>query len=124
MSNNESFEYTYSAPEREEIRRIREKYIPRQESKLEQLRRLDASVTRKGTMASVTLGTVSTLVMGVGMCCCLVWTQLFVLGIVVGVMGMLGIALAYPLYSGITARERKRITPEILRLTEELERSN
>lgn len=122
MENNESFEYTYSAPEREEIKRIREKYLPKdeREQKLEALRRLDQSVTQKATWASVTLGTASTLVMGVGMCCCLVWTQLFALGIIIGVIGILGIALAYPMYRHIAEKERARVAPEILRLTQEL----
>lgn len=122
MENNESFEYTYSAPEHEEIKRIREKYLPKdeREQKLEALRRLDQSVTQKATWASVTLGTASTLVMGVGMCCCLVWTQLFALGIVIGVIGILGIALAYPMYRHIAEKERDRVAPEILRLTQEL----
>lgn len=122
MENNESFEYTYSAPEHEEIKRIREKYLPKdeREQKLEALRRLDQSVTQKATWASVTLGTASTLVMGVGMCCCLVWTQLFALGIIIGVIGILGIALAYPMYRHIAEKERARVAPEILRLTQEL----
>ena len=117
--NNQSFEYTYSAPRQEEIKRIREKYIPKEEDKLEQLRRLDNGVTQKATMASLVVGIVSALVLGVGMCCCMVW-DLFVLGIVVGVIGIVGVAAAYPLYTHITAREREKIAPEILRLTDEL----
>lgn len=122
MENNESFEYTYSAPEQEEIKRIREKYLPKEarEQKLETLRRLDESVTKKAALASIILGTVSTLVMGVGMCCCLVWTQLFILGVVIGIFGIVGIALAYPLYKHIAEKERARVAPEILRLTQEL----
>lgn len=122
MEKSESFEYTYSAPEREEIRRIREKYTPKTESKLEQLRRLDDSVTRKADMTSILVGIVSTLVMGLGMSMCMVWTQtLFVPGILVGSIGIAGIALAYPLYLHTLKKERARIAPEILRLTEELE---
>ena len=44
----ESFHYTYSAKQQEEIQSIRKKYLP-QENKMEQLRRLDRSATRKGT---------------------------------------------------------------------------
>lgn len=117
--NNRSFEYTYSAPRQEEIKRIREKYIPKEEDKLEQLRRLDNGVTQKASMASLVVGIVSALVLGVGMCCCMVW-DLFVLGIVVGIIGMAGVAAAYPLYTHIAAREREKIAPEILRLTDEL----
>lgn len=118
-NNNPSFEYTYSAPRQEEIKRIREKYIPREEDKMEQLRRLDNSVTQKATMASLAVGIVSALILGVGMCCCMVW-NLFVLGIIVGVIGIAGVAAAYPLYTSIAAREREKIAPEIIRLTDEL----
>ncbi len=118
-NNNPSFEYTYSAPRQEEIRRIREKYLPPEEDKMELLRRLDNGVTQKATMVSLVVGIVSALVLGVGMCCCMVW-NIFVLGIVVGVIGIAGVAAAYPLYTHITAREREKIAPEILRLTDEL----
>lgn len=117
--SNPSFEYTYSAPRQEEIKRIREKYLPKEEDKMEQLRRLDNGVTQKATMASLVVGIVSALVLGTGMCCCMVW-NLFVLGIVVGVVGIAGVAAAYPLYIRIAAREREKIAPEIIRLTDEL----
>ena len=42
------FEYNYSAKQQEEVRRIREKYVPKEESKLEQLKKLDAHATRSG----------------------------------------------------------------------------
>ena len=43
-SNNQQkdgFRYTYSAKDQEEIRSIRQKYVPREEDKMERLRRLD-----------------------------------------------------------------------------------
>ena len=76
-NNNPSFEYTYSAPRQEEIRRIREKYLPPEEDKMELLRRLDNGVTQKATMVSLVVGIVSALVLGVGMCCCMVWNILW-----------------------------------------------
>ncbi len=125
MQDNQSFEYTYSAPEQEEVRRIREKYLPKEESKLEQLRRLDASVEKKATMYSIILGVVATLVMGGGMSMCMVWGDaLMIPGIVIGIVGIIGIALAYPLHGFIIKKERQRIAPEILRLTQELESQN
>lgn len=122
MHNQDSFEFTYSAPEQDEIRRIREKYMPpdEREGKLEQLRRLDASVNRKGTYVSITVGTISTLVMGIGMCCCLVWTEYFIPGIFIGILGMTGIGAAFPLYHHIIKTEQARIAPQILKLTDEL----
>lgn len=119
--DNDSFEYTYSAPEQEEIRRIREKYMPpdEREGKMDQLRRLDAGVTQKGTCVSILVGLVSSLVFGVGMCCCLVWSQ-FLPGIVIGILGLLGISASFPLYQRIVRKERQRVAPQILKLTEEL----
>ena len=57
MDNQEnSFEYTYSAPQQEEIKRIRQKYLPKEEDKMEQLRRLDQSAAQKGTAAALIAG--------------------------------------------------------------------
>lgn len=120
-NSNNMFEYTYSAPQRDEVRRIREKYLPREESKLEQLRRLDRNATRKGTVCSLIIGILGTLIMGGGMSCCMVWGgDLLIPGIIIGIAGMVLAGLAYPVYASITARERKKIAPEILKLTEEL----
>ena len=121
MEQNSSFEYTYSAPQQEEIKRIRQKYLPQEEDKMAQLYRLDASATQKGTIVSLIVGIIGTLILGCGMSCCMVWTEtLLIPGIFLGLIGMVLIALAYPLYARITARERQRIAPEILRLTDEL----
>lgn len=117
----ESFEYHYSAKQQEEIRKIREKYIPREENKMEQLRRLDASATKPGMIAAITLGTISVLILGIGMCCTMLWADwLFLPGVIIGIVGMVGMVLTYPLYNRITKRRRKELAPEIMRLTEEL----
>lgn len=120
MENKETFSYTYSAKQQEEIKKIREKYAPKEADKMEQLRRLDESVTRKGTVVSLIVGIIGALVLGVGMCCCMVWTELFILGIIVGVLGIGIVSAAYPLYNYVTKKEREKIAPEIIRLTDEL----
>ena len=120
MENKETFSYTYSAKEQEEIKKIREKYVPKEADKMEQLRRLDASVTQKGTVVSLVVGIVGALILGTGMSMCMVWTELFVLGIIVGIVGIVMVSAAYPLYSYVTKKEREKIAPEIIRLTDEL----
>lgn len=120
MENKETFSYTYSAKQQEEIKKIREKYVPKGADKMEQLRRLDASVTQKGTVISLVVGIIGALVFGVGMCCCLVWTDLFVLGIIVGIIGIGAVSAAYPLYNYAAKKAREKIAPEIIRLTDEL----
>ncbi len=117
---HDSFEYTYSAPEQEELRRIREKYIPRAESNLEKARRLDASVHQKAAYRSILVGVLGTLVMGGGMSMCLVWTDtLLIPGIAVGIAGMLMMAAALPVYHRTLEKERQLVAPEILRLTQD-----
>lgn len=116
----ESFEYTYSAPEQEEIKRIRSKYLPKEaESKMDRIRRLDREAERPGTVTALVLGVLGTLIFGTGMCCCLVW-QLYVLGVAVGILGAGMLGSAYPIYRHITRKQREKIAPEILALTEEL----
>ena len=132
-NNNEQkgFSYTYSAREQEELRKIRDKYTaPTQsENKMEQLRRLDASVTAKATNVSLTLGIIGALILGFGMS--LAMTDLgemlgtyrsfaMLIGIVVGIIGIVLVCLAYPTYNRIVKKERAKIAPEILRLTDEL----
>ena len=116
-----TFQYTYSAREQEEIKRIRNKYEPREEDKMALLRRLDNRVNQKAAMYSIIIGVIGALIFGVGMCCCLLWAErFFIPGIIVGVIGMAAVALAYPVYERTLKMERQRIAPEILRLTEEL----
>lgn len=119
MAEKEIFEYTYSASQQSEIRKIREKYLPREVTKLDQLRALDAGVTRRGTAVSLVHGVLYSLVLG--MSCCMVWAgRLFFPGIVVGCIGLAGVAATYPIYNRIVKQDREKIAPEILRLTEEL----
>ncbi len=129
MENKESFNYTYSAKEQEEIKRIRKKYTApaTEEDKMAQLRRLDASVYSKATTVALVVGIIGALIMGLGMS--LVMTDIgaalgtfldMVIGIGVGVIGIVLVCLAYPLYNRTLKKEREKIAPEILRLTDEL----
>ena len=124
----ETFTYTYSAKEQEEIQKIREKYAPAKKTEvsagpLEELRKLDASVTKGATISAVMVGVISTLLLGVGMCCTMVWGQnLFVAGIVIGVIGIAGVIAAFPLYNHMVKRKREKVAPEILRLSEQAAR--
>lgn len=119
--NEDRFNFSYSAKQQEEIKKIRDKYVPREESKLEQLRRLDASASKPGTAAAIIIGVIGTLLLGLGMCCTMVWAEtLFIPGIIIGALGIAGIIAAYPLYMHITRKQREKLAPEIIRLTDEL----
>lgn len=120
-NRQDTFQYTYSAKQQKEIQNIRKKYLPKEEGKMEQLRRLDQSATKKGMVVSIILGVVGCLLLGVGMCCTMVWMEnWFVPGVIVGFVGIVAVAAAYPLYTRITRKEREKIAPQILKLTEDL----
>ena len=126
MENHNSFEYTYSAQQQKEVEAIRQKYLPKEENKMEQLRKLHHSASQKAQAASIAIGVIGALLLGTGMSLCM--TELgaalgqfaMVLGILVGLIGLVLVALAYPLYHRTLRKERARIAPEILRLTDEL----
>lgn len=117
----EAFHYTYSSRQQEEVRRIRDKYAPREENQLERLRRLDKSAARPGRITALTVGSISVLLFGIGMCCTMVWAEtMFFPGIIIGVIGIAGISAAYPLGCHITKKRREKLAPEIMRLADEL----
>lgn len=121
MENKETFSYTYSARQQEEVKKIREKYLPATEDKMEQLRRLDESAVRPGSTVAIILGTIGALLLGLGMCCTMVWGgSWFIPGVLIGVVGMLVMASAYPVFNRITKKRREKLAPEILKLTDEL----
>lgn len=119
MSDN--FEYSYSAERQNEIEAIRKKYLPQaeQESKLAQLRKLDAGVGTRALIASMALGILGALVFGAGMCCFLLWS-LWLPGALACVLGAVCMLLAPSLYRRLFEKRKAEIAPEILRLTEEL----
>lgn len=128
-NNKEEFHFTYSAKEQEELKKIRQKYQPQEEDKMETLRRLDARVTKKATMISIMCGVVGALIMGIGMS--LTMTEIgaglglnetvtLILGIIIGLTGIAFISVAYPVYTRTLKKERDKIAPQILRMTDEL----
>ena len=125
MENN-SFEYTYSAQRQKEVEEIRQKYLPKEEDKMEQLRKLHSIPTQKAQSASIAVGVIGVLILGTGMSLCMtdlgapLGSLSLVLGIMIGLAGIILVALAYPLYNRTLKKERERIASEILRLTDEL----
>ena len=125
MENN-AFEYTYSPQRQQEVEEIRKQYLPKEEDKLAELRKLHAIPTQKAQAAALAVGVIGALILGTGMSLCM--TELgaalgslaLVLGTMIGLAGIILVALAYPLYNRTLKKERERIAPEILRLTDEL----
>ena len=121
------FSYTYSAQENREVQNIRKKYLPREATKLEELKALDARVKKPANVFAYTYGSVSAIIMGAGMS--LIMTEIgaiigltsaMVPGVAIGVVG-LGMALTtYPIYKGIWNSRKKKYAGEILALSEQI----
>ena len=126
MENMNSFHFTYSAAQQQEVEDIRKKYLPKEEDKMEQLRKLHAVPTQKAQAASLAVGILGALIMGTGMSLAMtdigaaLGSLAMVIGIVIGIVGMVLVALAYPLYNRVLKKQREKIAPEILRLSDEL----
>ena len=126
MENKEGFSFTYSAAQQQEVEDIRKKYLPKEEDKMEQLRKLHAIPTQKAQAASLAVGIIGALIMGTGMSLAMtdigaaLGSLAMVIGIAVGIVGMVLVALAYPLYNRVLKKQREKIAPEILRLSDEL----
>lgn len=122
----DTFSYTYSAEQQEEIMSIRKKYMKQEENKMDQLRKLDRQVYQKAQCYAIVLGVIGILLLGIGMSVAMtdiaahIGNAAMFIAVPVGVVGIVLIALAYPIYNKVMKKERQRIAPEILRLTEEL----
>lgn len=116
-----TFHYTYSAKENQEVLRIRKKYLPHEESKIEELKRLDNLVQSAGITESLMIGVCGCLLFGLGMCLAMkiighaVW-----LGVLLGLIGMVVMLMAYPIYRRSFIRAKAKYTPRILELSAEL----
>ena len=121
MENSNVFSYQYSAKQNREVEHIRRKYLPKEENKMETLRKLDARVQMAGTIPSLCIGVVGALVFGLGMCFFLdvfvgeVWLTALLM-----VLGANIMISAYPIYRRIARKTKAELTPEILRLSDEI----
>ena len=100
-------------------------YAPKDTSKVAALRKLDAKAKRPANIFTYTLGVISALVLGVGMC--LAMGQIgdktivsFLSGIVIGVIGLIGMGINYPIYKKLLARGKQKYAFEIIELAKEI----
>lgn len=119
-----TFIYRYSAKENKEVQEIRQKYLPREESKFEELKRLDDMVQNSGTMESLCVGIGGALVFGLGLSLAMqaIGNGVFaiVLGVILGIIGIASMIIAYPVYRKVFDETKEKHAPRILELSAEL----
>lgn len=128
MNQENSFYYKYSAEENKEIEEIRKKYLPVVESKVDELKRLDAQVQNSGVAAALCIGVVGSLIFGTGMCFSMqvlgtgILTMIW--GMILGIAGALVMAMAYPVYRKKQQKMKEILAPKILELSNEILNGN
>ena len=119
--NENAFSYIYSAPEKHEVLSIRKKYLPREETKLEELKRLDSLVQNSGVTESLCAGIGGCLIFGLGLCLAMeVIGQMIWLGVILGLVGTVGMLAAFPAYRKYVNKAKAQHTPRILELVAQL----
>ncbi len=123
MTNeNATFRYNYSSTDHKEIEAIRQKYLPREESKIEKLRRMDRRVQSTGVMLALVEGVLGALIFGVALCMGLdVLAGGRVGAILLSIPGVAAMLAAYPICAKVTAKVKAKLAPEILRLADEID---
>ena len=103
---------------------IAKDYAPKESSKLVALKKLDNKAKLPATIFTYTWGIVSALVFGTGMCLAMqvIGSGLagMVLGIVVGIIGMIGCGINYPIYKKMLEKGKKKYAYEIVQLAREI----
>lgn len=121
MSSELAFHYNYSAVQNKEAQMIRDKYLPKKESALDELKRLDRTVDNAGMIPSLIVGILSCLVFGLGMSFGLgAIGHSMVLAVIFGIIGAVGMILAYPVYRRSTNKAKEQYQPRILELATQL----
>lgn len=106
---------------------IAKEYAPKGTSKVVALKKLDRKARRKANIFTYTFGTIMALVLGVGMCLSMSVigdgsAAMTAVGIVIGVIGIAGVSVNYPVYRKLLERGKKQYAFEIMQLAEEISR--
>ena len=104
---------------------LAEKYAPKDTSKVVALRTLDARAKLPATIFTYSLGIVSALVAGVGMCLSMKVigngsSAIMALGIFIGIVGLFGMGINYPLYQKFLKKGKQKYAFEIIQLAKEI----
>ena len=100
---------------------IAKDYAPKESSKLVALKKLDNKAKLPATIFTYTLGIISSLVFGAGMCMAMkVIGGGMVIGIIVGIIGMLGCGVNYPIYKKMLNKSKSKYAYEIVELARQI----
>ena len=104
---------------------IANEYAPKNASKVVALKKLDRKAKRTANIFAYTFGVLMTLVLGVGMCLSLGVlgsgsSAAQLVGVVVGVIGLAGVGINYPIYRKLLESGKNKYAFEIVQLAKEI----
>ena len=100
---------------------IANEYAPKDSSKIMALRKLDRKAKLPATIFTYTFGIISSLVFGTGMCLAMqVIGNNRMLGVIIGIVGMLGCGVNYPIYKRMLEGGKQKYAFEIVQLAKEI----
>ena len=109
------------------VQKIRTQYIEKEHTGLDELKELDTKVNRPANVFAYVFGSISTIIMGVGMS--LVMTDIgatvgisdpMLPGIIIGIAGMFMAIINYPIYKGILGARRKKFADKIIAISDKI----
>ena len=104
-----------------EVNQIRSKYLPQDQNKLEQLKKLDKQVTVPGKKAIFIMVLISLALLAGGISLIAFFNQKFILaGTICCVLSLSCAFLIKPVFNFVTEKERTRLAPQIMRLSDEI----
>ena len=103
---------------------IAKEYAPKENSKIVALKKLDNKAKLPATVFTYSFGIVSALVFGTGMCLAMqvIGSGLvgMVLGIVIGIVGLIGCGINYPIYKKMLEKSKAKYAYEIVELARQI----
>ena len=103
---------------------IANEYAPKNTTKVNQLKKLDAKAKRSATIFTYSFGVICTLILGTGMSLAMVVLAsgivAMVAGVVVGIFGIVGCSINYPIYKKLLAKGKTKYGSDIMKLAKEI----
>lgn len=104
---------------------IANEYAPKDTSKVVALKKLDRKAKSEANIFGYTFGSVMSLVLGAGMCFTMGvigdgGQMSFIAGIVIGVIGIIGVSVNYPIYKRLLEKGKQKYAFEIMELAKQI----
>ncbi len=97
-------------------------YSVKKTTKVVQLKKLDKKAKRPALVTSLTFGIISALILGIGMCLAMEVGGLnyIIIGSIIGIIGIIGMAINYPIYNKLLSKNKEKYAGAILELAKEI----